>query len=152
MELVLIPITLILFPLLLGFLRNWQVERSPKQALFLSGKIPDPLPNGFCKGSVDGIKTRWMGKKFNLQKSSGINIIDSKEVYPFKTYTDYGLKDKKIKVLKIDYNIPKNPLWLRLILDELVEIEKHKYLGRAYLKVIPHLPFCIGFFKLEKLS
>ena len=100
------------------------------------------LPNGFYKGSV-GFKTSWEGKKFNAENSSGINLFDGQEKYPFKTYEE---KD----VLKIDYNLPENPFWVRLILDEIVEISKDKYLGTIKLRLIPGFPVTIGHFRLEK--
>ncbi len=120
------------------------------QKLFLSGKVPDPNPNGFYKGSLDGPKTFWQGKKFDAASSTGINLIGSKEVYPFKTYVAKGLKDKNLDVLKIDYNIPENPFWIRLILDEIVQISPNNYLGKVHLKIIPGLPFTLGYFRLEK--
>ena len=140
---------LIILPLLLGLLRTWQVQNSSYQKLFLSGKIPDPLPNNLYKGSVN-FKTTWQGKKFDATNSAGINIIDNNEKYPFKTYTGKGLQDKNLDVFKIDYNIKENPLWLRFILDEIVEIEKNKFLGKVHINLIPGLPFSLGYFRLEK--
>ncbi len=134
----------------LGLFRTWNIQQGSNQKLFSEGKIPNPLPNGFYKGAVS-FKTSWEGKKFKAGSSSGINIIDKEEKYPFKTYSGKGLTDKNLEVLKIDYNIPQNPFWLRLILDEIVEVDKGKYLGKVHLKLIPGLPFSLGYFRLEKL-
>lgn len=123
---------------------------SSNQKLFLSGKVPNPKPNGFYRGSLKRLKTPWQGKKFDEGTSTGINLINGKEVYPFKTYVGKGLKDKNLNVLKIDYNTPENPFWVRLILDEIVQISPNKYLGKVHLKIIPGLPFTLGYFNLEK--
>lgn len=120
------------------------------QKLFISGKVPSPKPNGFYKGYLVGPKTFWQGKKFDSVSSTGINLIRGKEVYPFKTYVGKGLKDKDLDVLKIDYNIPRNPFWVRFILDEIVQIGVNKYLGKVHLKIIPGFPLTLGYFRLEK--
>lgn len=122
------------------------ILHSPNQKLFLSGKVPNPLPSGLYKGSVN-FKTSWQGKKFDASKSMGINLISGKEKYPFKTYVGKGLADN-IDVLKIDYNIPQNPFWLRFILDEIVEISSGKYLGKVHINFFG-LPFSLGYFRLE---
>jgi hypothetical protein len=120
-----------------------------KQKLFLSGRVPSPLPNGFYKGSV-GMKTSWQGKKFDAKLQKGINIINGREVYPFRTYVGKGLRDKDLDVLKIDYNIPKNPFWLRFILDEIVQTSPNHFLGKVHIKLLPGVHFTLGFFRLEK--
>lgn len=53
-------------------------------------------------------------------------------------------------VLKIDYAIPANPFWLRFILDEIVETEPGKLLGKVHIHLLPDLNFTLGFFTLEK--
>ena len=143
-----IVVTTVLLPISLGLFRTWQIQNSLNQKLFLNGKNPDK-PNGLYKGSVN-FKTSWEGKKFDASSSAGINIIGGKEKYPFKTYTGKGIRDKNLDVLKIDYNIPQNPLWLRFILDEIVEVDKDKYLGKVHLNLIPGLPLSLGYFRLEK--
>ncbi len=141
---------LILLPISFALFRTWQVQKSPNQKIFLSGHVPNPKPDGAYKGSVGNIKTGWQGKKFDATSSSGINLISGKKQYPFKTYTEKGLADKNLDVFKIDYNVPQNPLWLRLILDEIVEVSPNHYLGKVHLKIIPGLPFSLGYFNLEK--
>ena len=144
-----IVVILILSPIFFGLYKTWQTQNSPNQKLFLSGKISNPKPDGPYKGSVN-FKTSWQGKKFDASSSSGINLIDGKESYPFKTYTGKGLQDKNLDVFKIDYNIVQNPFWLRFILDEIVEVSPDKFLGKVHLKLIPALPFSVGYFRLEK--
>ena len=147
---IIIILTIIIF-LLISFvlLRSWQIQNNPNQKLFLNGKIPNPKPDELYKGTVN-FKTSWQGKKFDASSSSGINLIDGKENYPFKTYVGKGVQDKNLDVYKIDYNIPTNAFWLRFILDEIVEISPNKFLGKVHLKLIPGLPFSLGFFRLEK--
>ncbi len=117
---------------------------------FLKGTYPSPLPNGFYKGTVQNLNTNWKGKIFDASSSAGVNLFGDKKVYPFKTYKGKGLQDKNLDVLKIDYNIPKNPFWLRFILDEIVQIDTDKYLGKVHLRLIPGLPFSLGYFRLER--
>lgn len=136
-----------LFSLLLFI--NYRVQHSLYQKVFLSGIFPSPLPEGFYKGSVQALNTSWKGKVFDASHSAGINLFGDKKVYPFKTYKGKGLQDTNLDVLKINYNIPENPFWIRLILDEIVEIEPGKYLGKVHLNLIPHLPLSLGYFKLE---
>ena len=142
-------ITIFILLLLAGLLRTWKTQTSPNQKLFLNSHLPNPLPGGLYKGSVN-FQTNWQGKKFDLANSSGINIINGKEAYPFKTYTGKGLADKNLEVLRIDYNLPSNPLWLRFILDEMVQTQPQKYLGKVHINFIPGIHFTLGFFKLEK--
>ena len=75
------------------------------QKLFLTGTIPTQKPDGLYYGTISR-KTSWVGKKFNAQESSGINMFyDQKgekiEKYPFKTYVGKGLVDKNLEVIKI---------------------------------------------------
>src|SRR5689334_8884101 len=98
-----------------GFYRTWKTQYSPNQQIFLKGSLPKPLPNGLYKGSVTGYSGSWKGKKFEAGSSSGINLINNEEKYPFKTYVGKGIADKNLDVLKIDYDIPQNPFWLRFI-------------------------------------
>lgn len=116
---------------------------------FLKGTFPSPLPNGFYKGKVQNLNTKWKGKIFDASSSTGINLFGDKKVYPFKTYKGKGLQDKNLDVLKIDYNISENPFWIRFILDEIVQIAPGKYLGKVLLRLIPNFPFSLGYFKLE---
>jgi hypothetical protein len=79
----------------------------------------------------------WEGKKINKNNKSGINILlkdgIQKEMFPFKYYSGNGIRDKNMKVLKIDYNLPENSFWLYLILDEVVEVEQGRFLGFFFI-------------------
>ncbi len=145
---------LILILLVVSFLRTWQVEHSANQAIFFAGQSPKLAPDGLYKGTVDGRKVSWQGKKFNATNHSGINIFENAqgnevEKYPFVTAYGPGLRDKNLEVFKIDYDIAGNPFWLRSILDEIVQISPTEYLGKVHVRIIPGLPFTYGFFKLS---
>lgn len=150
----LIGIIVILLTIVFGMYRTWKTQNSENQKLFLQGKIPSSTLSGFYKGSVKGLTTTWQGKEFNATASSGINIFKEngkeKKSYPFKTYVGKGLQDKNREVFKIDYNISQNPLWLRFILDEIVEIKPNTYLGKLHIRLFPGVSFSLGYFSLDK--
>lgn len=145
---------LVLITILLGIVRTVQIAHKPQQKEFLGGIVPKVLPNGVYKGTVTGLKTTWVGKRFDASNSSGINVFkdgnSGSKKYPFKTYVGEGVADKNLKVIKIDYSANKDHWWLRFILDEVVEVSPDKYLGKVHITVIPGLPFSLGYFRLEK--
>ena len=153
---ILIAIVLLVLALIVGFglYRTIVTRLSPNQALFVQGKAPDPLPDGLYKGSVPGYEFTWKGKKFHRADATGINIFRNgnvdEERYPFHMYIAKGVQDTATDVLKIDYNISGNPLWLRIILDEITEVGSGKYLGKVHVRVIPGIPFTMGYFWLER--
>src|SRR5215208_1437848 len=100
----------------------------------------------------------WRGKTFNASQQVGDNIF-TKDSYllarvfnpfyrgfvndgpgtyrgfAFHTYVTPGLVDTDRAVLKIDYNLKENPaLTVRRVLDELVQLEDHLYLGKAHVR------------------
>src|SRR3989344_6364466 len=131
------------------FIRTVQLEQTNNQQLFIKGKVPQNFPDGFYKGKIS-MRTTWMGKKFDAKNSSGINIINQKKQYPFKLYKGRGLRDKNLEVIKLDYNLSLNPWLLRMVVDEIVEVKKDHYLGKAHLNILPGFPFTVGFFELKK--
>jgi hypothetical protein len=138
-----------------GIIRTWQIQNDANQKVFLAGSVPDPKPEGLYSGTVPGKKVSWLGKKFNPTDSTGLNIFDDGngikgERYPFKTYIGKGLHDKNLDVLKIDYNLPGNPFWLKLILDEIVQVGPDQYLGKLNLRIIPGYSFGLMYFNLKK--
>jgi len=148
--LIIISLIVVLF-ILFAFYRTWKTQHGESQKLFLSGKLPNPKLDGFYKGSITGqTNLSWNGKVFNAQASSGINKINDSEKYKFKTFTGKGLQDKNLEVLKLEYNIPGNPFWLRTVLDEIVETKPGVYLGKTHVRIIPGFPFTLGYFNLEK--
>lgn len=136
-----------------GLYRTGQMQKSDYQKEFLTGKTPSKPLDGFYRGTVRNLKTDWQGKTFDATASTGINIFKRKKgetkEFPFKTYIGKGLMDKDKDVFKIDYS-NSTPFWVRLILDEIVEVSPNKFLGKVNMKIIPGLPFTVGFFRLEK--
>jgi hypothetical protein len=151
---IVVVVVLVLASIVLGIARTWQEEHSENQKLFSSGSAPNPMPDGFYSGSVPGHTFSWQGKKFFAASSTGINVFTSgsttEEKYPFVTSIGKGVRDTTRDVLKIDYDIPSNPFWLRPILDEILQIAPGQYLGKLQLRIIPGFPFTLGYFELKK--
>ncbi len=148
-------IGLLLLGILSGIFRTRQIQHDAQEKVFLHGTVPDPTPDGLYYGSVPGRTVSWLGKKFSAASSRGINIFsDGKggqsEQYPFVTSAGKGLQDKDLNVLKIDYDIPGNPIWLRLVVDEVVQIAPGHYLGKLEARMIPGFPFALIYFELKK--
>jgi hypothetical protein len=104
-----------------------------------------------------GLWMPWKGKTLNAAAQSGDNIFTndglwlSKIVFAgykgyvadepgrsraltFRTYTGEGKDDPGLQVLKIDYDLDANPSFVvRDVLDELVQVSDHYYLGKALL-------------------
>jgi hypothetical protein len=100
----------------------------------------------------------WRGKTFGASQQRGDNIFtkdsyvlarlfnplyrgftaDSSKMYrgfAFHTYAAPGLFDRDRTVLKIDYDLKENPaLTVRRVLDELVQLDDHLYLGKAHVR------------------
>lgn len=136
---------------MLLFYRNYAVQNSSYQKeRFLTGTFPSPLPDGFYKGHIPFLDTPWQGKIFDSSSSSGTNKISGKDLFPFKTSKAQGLVDKNLTVLKIDYNLPQNPFYLRILEDDLVQNAPWLYTGKVFIKLIPNFPLSLGFFQLER--
>ncbi len=139
--------------LLILLVRTWVVEEGRMQKVFAKGKAPETMPAGFYKGSVHDVRLSWEGKKF-LHDHRGVNVFKKgrKEVekYPFKTGRGKGLRDEHMTVYKIDYNLRENPWWLRACLDEVVEVEPGKYLGKLHVRLVSWMPITLGYFWLKK--
>jgi hypothetical protein len=133
-----------------GVVQTLRVERRPSQQTFRGGKAPKPLPEGFWRGSVTIQQGKnWRGKVFDRAAQTGINRFADGERYPFKMYVAPGLRDRDLRVLRIDYNVPGNPWWLRLIVDEVVQTEPGHYLGKVHLAALPGLTFTATYFELN---
>lgn len=150
-KLLIVLLAVFITPSALLFYRSQRVENSTIQKTnFSTGIFPSPLPEGSYIGSIQALETSWKGKTFDASSSSGINIIGEKEVYPFKTFKAKSLTNSNLDVLRLDYNLPQNPFWLRFITDEIVQHTLSKLTGKVYLNLIPDYPLSLGFFKLEK--
>lgn len=142
-------LTFFVFILVLLLARALYLQSSWHQSVFLAGGKPGRL-EGFHKGSAGGYADGWRGKHFNSRTMTGDNIMrrngKDKHIYPFKTWEGIGIIDP-VRVLKIDYNVPGNPWWLRQLLDELTQTGKKKFTGKLFFRPLK-LP--LAFFTLEK--
>ncbi len=149
-------ILLFLLCIIIGVLlfATFRTQMSSNQKIFLGGKVPLQSPDGLYRGSA--VHTfSWLGKRFDAKNSGGINIFRNSdgtegERYPFKTYIASGIRDTNLQVIKIDYNLPENPFWLRMVLDEIVETAPGKYVGKLHLRITSGTSFALGYFFLEK--
>ena len=111
------------------------------------------MPIGLYKGTAEELgEVSWKGKKF-LGEGKGINLFEYDGVVDEKfTFTIYEAKSLRggHQVLRIDYNQPGNPLWLRFIADEIVSVGEDRFLGVVYITAVPGLPFRMGYFRLER--
>lgn len=159
--------------LILGSLVTWFVEQSPYHEMFGQGRVPD-APDGFHPGMAHVLfdkQTPWLGKHFDRQRQVGYNVFTplgakilkfaspfyrkfnvneegNTRAYYFKTWIGKGKKDRQLDVFKLDYDSPENPLFIRIILDEVVEIAPQQYLGKIHVKFLPGFFVTIGYFGL----
>lgn len=154
---------------------NSRLQRVTYEDSFARGKVPDPFPDGPHKGNahvIYGARVGWLGKKFVASSQSGVNMFSGTgqrlasvltpkykkfEKQPDGTFTAYefrmsmgsGIKNPNQQVLKLDYNFEGNPGLIRIILDEVVQIDPGKLLGKIHLQVLPGWFLTLGYFALE---
>lgn len=152
-RLLIISVTLFLIPFALALLRTWQISHGSDQQLFRRGH-EGALPDGFYRGTAAIPTVNWIGKTFDYKTQQGVNVFHkvggAKEEYPFNLTIGPGLQDADLNVIKLDYDVEGNPAWIRLILDEIVEIKQNTYLGKVHYRLLPNLPFTLAFFRLKK--
>jgi len=163
--------------LILGSLVTFLVERSHYHQTFVQGRVPNPLPQGFHPGKAHVLLDKqvpWLGKSFDRGQQLGFNIFTplgakilkiaspfypkftvneegNTRAYYFKTWVGKGKKDTSVDVLKLDYAaMRENPLFIRIILDEVVEIAPQQYLGKIHVKLLPGFFVTIGYFGLTE--
>lgn len=113
----------------------------------------------------------WLGKSFDAATGRGKNrlhrrfrlifrllwplyrdILDHApaeiRALPFRTWIGPGVCDPDLPVLKIDYAAEANPLAVRRVLDELVQVAEEYYLGKAHLRLPGGRFRTVGFFGL----
>lgn len=162
---------------ILGSLVTLLVERSPYHQTFVQGRAPKFPPDDFHPGKAHVLldkQTPWLGKSFDSENQIGFNIFTpfgakilkiaspfypkfsvneegNTRAYYFKTWVGKGLKDTGVDVLKLDYAaMRENPLFIRIILDEVVEVAPQKYLGKIHVKLLPGFFVTIGYFGLTE--
>ncbi len=147
-------VVLILVVILVGmFLRTMQLTTSSDEKEFSAGTATE-TPNGLYAGSAAGPTFTWLGKRFDASKGTGINVFSNTtnsttDKYPFVFSKAQGVHNN-MQVIAIDYNLPQNPWYLRLVLDEIVATAPGYYLGKLQLRIIPGYPFTMTFFRLSK--
>ncbi len=160
--------------LIIGLLVTALVERSPYQKMFVQGRVPDSL-DGFHPGAAHVLldkQTPWLGKQFDQRRQIGFNVFTplgaqilkfaspfyrkfsvneegNTRAYYFKTWVGKGKKDSHLNVFKLDYDMPENPRFIRVILDEVVEIAPQQFLGKIHVKFLPGFFVTIGYFGLK---
>jgi hypothetical protein len=138
--------------IVLAFFQTYRMNKSPYQEQFSKGTAV--LAHGVLKGTADFYTGSWQGKTFDSHNQVGINNFgtgsEATKKYPFTTSFGAGLKDTETEVIKIDYRNDQNPFWISPVLDEMVQIAPNEYLGKIHYRLIPGLPFTLGFFKLQK--
>lgn len=152
-----------------------RMQRSTYQDSFARGQVPQPKLDGFYPGISHiafGLPVPWLGKRFTLTPEGGTNIFSdlggtlarvltprykhfvhesdgTVSGYNFKILTGAGLRDPQVQVLKLDYNLPENPGLIRIIYDELVQVDPGRYLGKVYVQLLPGWFLFVGFFELK---
>lgn len=113
----------------------------------------------------------WLGKCFYPEQQVGDNILSSQlefiikflfrdfgipaspdgkfHAFPFHTYAMPGMQDP-VNVLQLNYDLPQNPPFVRKIVDELVLVGQHEYLGKVYV-VNKNVPRLMGYFRLKRI-
>src|SRR3989338_1636280 len=125
---------------------------------FHKGEMAALFPNtiGETLGAVFlKIWMPWKGKYFYKDKQVGDNILSRHlatylrfrfndfsspgssdklfHAFPFGTYVMHGVHDE-IPVLRLSYDLPQNPSFVRNIIDELVQVGEGSYLGKAFIQ------------------
>jgi hypothetical protein len=99
----------------------------------------------------------WQGKTFNADEQSGDNVFSDNawsratgrlgwpgyripnddgtvRVFPFRIASAPGIEDEDVTVLRIDYSDSPNPLPVRRMVDEVVELPGGYILGKAHMR------------------
>ncbi len=117
-----------------------------------------------------GVYMPWLGKSFDPESSTGINVLQSQarsqirmlargyepkmssdgslEAFAFRTRIAPGALDPGVDVLKIDYDIDENPSVVRRLLDELVQVDEDLFLGKILYRLRSSWQH-VGFFSLR---
>ena len=129
---------------------NYQADKMPEHAEFAKGTVPAQMPDGPYNGSATVNIGTWRGKQFDRAAKTGINRFSDGNSYEFTTYVGKGLRDPNEEVVKIDYNQPSNPWWLRLVTDEIVQVGPNEFLGKIHISPLPGVTVTYGYFRLKK--
>ncbi len=126
----------------------------PMRGILVTPTLPRPFDLGLR--ALASAWLPWRGKRFDAATGRGDNLLDPSAAWParimwpsyrpeplgdgyaafrFRTYVSPGSVDPDVETLKIDYDSDENPgLLIRDILDEVVQIVRGAYLGKALLR------------------
>lgn len=146
-------VVLVVISLLYLRWRTYGVEHSASQSIFAQGEADLVGFNGEYRGSASGYLGSWQGKTIDEAGQRGINRFTQNggvvNKYPFTTYIGKGLRDTDQDVMKLDYNQPGNPWWLKFIVDEVVKVGEGEYLGKVHVRLGPAVS-TLMWFRLTK--
>lgn len=115
----------------------WALEGAPKgRMLTLAGGLGKPSPRRALARLAKGVAFPWRGKSFSTvdgeaQRGVGINrLLLLGDRFPFDTFVEASAIDGK-PCVRLDYDKPENPFFIRVIRDELREVSQGLYLGPA---------------------
>ncbi|MCA9644672.1 MAG: hypothetical protein KC492_28475 [Myxococcales bacterium] len=114
-----------------------RLRGAPKgRMLTLAGGLGKPTPRRVLARLAKGALFPWRGKSFRTldqanQRGAGINrVILLGDRFPFDTFIEASAIDGK-PCVRLDYDKPENPFFIRVIRDELREVAEDLYLGPA---------------------
>jgi len=138
--------------LVAGFVLTWMVRSSIDQRAFENGYLPSPPLSGITRITAGGISPSWQGKEFSATSKAGMDLFEDRgntiRRYTFAVSEGAGLFDTQKTILRMDYGVNTNPLWLRPVLQEIVQTGSGVYLGKIHVRLLPFYPFSISYFKL----
>lgn len=150
----LIIVILVVAVVLYGWWRTYKSEKGANQVTFKAGTAEVVGLDGEYTGSVTGYTGSWQGKTMRASTGRGINRFKEGDVlsdkYPFAFYVTKSLRDATQDVVRLDYNQPENPWWLRFIVDEMVKTGSGTYLGKVHIRLFSGAVFTMGYFTLTQ--
>lgn len=139
--------------------RNGALPESGLDGRYRGKLVALDIAPGFTQlfNSITASWMPWLGKTFDAAHQTGENIFtrdsyllarffnplyrgfkiegDTYRGFAFRTYSAPGLMDPDRSVLKIDYDLHENPSpTVRRVLDELVQVDRDTYLGKAHVR------------------
>jgi hypothetical protein len=116
------------------------------------GKTFDAPSNTGDNVFVDNAWSRATGKfgwpEYRVQSETPPNTV---RVFPFKTAPGAAVEDEGLTVLRLDYGHSPNPLPVRRIVDEVVELPGGYILGKAHMRGLRELRR-VCFFGLHRVD
>ncbi|MCA9628416.1 MAG: hypothetical protein KC766_12150 [Myxococcales bacterium] len=113
------------------------LEGAPRgRMLTLAGGLGKPTARRMLARLAKAGLFPWRGKSFSThsddaQRGGGVNrLLLLGDRFPFDTFVEASAIDGK-PCIRLDYDKPENPFFIRVIRDELREVAKDLYLGPA---------------------